>query len=101
MKGRTPNAEERKWMDAAGQLPCIACLQLGVTNTEISLHHIDGRTKAGAHLKTIPLCYAHHQGGESSGSFVSIHPWKRRFEDTFGRQDELLDQCRRMIMERE
>lgn len=97
MKGRTPTAEERRWMDRVAQIGCIACLQLGVHTPHVSIHHIDGRTKDGSHLKTIPLCYAHHQGGDARGNFVSVHPWKRRFEETFGTQMELLEMCRRMV----
>lgn len=101
MKGRTPTAEERRWMDKAGQVGCLACHQLGIHTPEVSLHHIEGRTKEGAHFKTIPLCYPHHQGGESRGSFVSVHPWKRRFEETFGTQQELLEECQRIVKEME
>lgn len=97
MKGRTPTAEERRWMDKAGQVGCLACLQLGLHTPHVSLHHIDGRTKDGAHLRTIPLCYAHHQGGEGQGWFVSVHPWKRRFEEMFGTQEELLMECQRIV----
>lgn len=97
MKGRTPTAEEKRWMDKAGQVGCIACRQLGVYQPEVSLHHIDGRTKSGAHLRTIPLCGAHHQGGDGSGVFVSVHPWKRRFEETFGTQEELLAQVQEIV----
>jgi hypothetical protein len=99
MKGRTPTAEERRWMDAAGQLGCIACHHLGVHSPQVSLHHIDGRTKEGAHFKTIPLCHFHHQGGDMRGEFVSVHPWKTRFEERFGTQLELLDLCRQMVKE--
>lgn len=61
LKGRTPTAAERVVMDALGKLPCIACLQHGKESPLISLHHIDGRTKPGAHLLQIPLCVYHHQ----------------------------------------
>nr|WP_233207467.1 Ref family recombination enhancement nuclease [Pantoea sp. ICBG 1758] len=61
LKGRTPTAAERVVMDALGKLPCIACLQHGKESPLISLHHIDGRTKPGAHLLQIPLCDYHHQ----------------------------------------
>nr|WP_145340013.1 Ref family recombination enhancement nuclease [Pantoea sp. PSNIH1] len=61
LKGRTPTAAERVVMDALGKLPCIACLQHGKESPVISLHHIDGRTKPGAHLLQIPLCKYHHQ----------------------------------------
>jgi len=61
LKGRTPTAAERVVMDALGKLPCIACLQHGKESPLISLHHIDGRTKPGAHLLQLPLCVYHHQ----------------------------------------
>jgi hypothetical protein len=61
LKGRTPTAAERIVMDALGKLPCIACLQHGKESPLISLHHIDGRTKTGAHLLQLPLCDPHHQ----------------------------------------
>ena len=99
MKGRTPTPAERRWMDAVGQLGCVACKKLGVHQPEISIHHIDGRTKAGVHFKTIPLCYLHHQGGDGKGDFVSVHPWKRRFEEMFGTQEELLAECQLLVKE--
>lgn len=61
LKGRTPTAIERVVMDALGKLPCIACLQHGKESPLISLHHIEGRTKPGAHLLQLPLCDPHHQ----------------------------------------
>lgn len=61
LKGRTPTAAERVVMDALGELPCIACLQHGKESPLISLHHIEGRTKPGAHLLQLPLCDLHHQ----------------------------------------
>lgn len=61
LKGRTPTVAERVVMDALGKLPCIACLQHGKESPLISLHHIDGRTKPGAHFLQLPLCIYHHQ----------------------------------------
>lgn len=61
LKGRAPTAAERVVMDALGKLPCIACLQHGKESPIISLHHIDGRTKPGAHMLQLPLCDNHHQ----------------------------------------
>ena len=99
MKGRTPTAAEKRWMDAVAQVGCIACKSLGVYQPEISLHHIEGRTKEGAHFKTLPLCYPHHQGGDPRGPFTSVHPWKQRLEEMFGTQEELLAQCRTLVGE--
>lgn len=84
-------------MDDAAQIGCIACLKLGIHQPHISLHHIDGRVKADAHFKTIPLCYPHHQGGDREGHFISVHPWKRRFEEQFGTQMELLEECQQRV----
>jgi hypothetical protein len=99
VKGRTPTAEERRWMDAVGELGCIACKKLGMYQPRVSIHHIEGRTKEGAHFKTLPLCYLHHQGGDSTGQYVSVHPWKRRFEEMFGTQEELLAECQILVKE--
>lgn len=78
-------AEKELWgrMAAHG---CVACRVDGVINTHVSIHHIDGRTKPGAHSLVLPLCYEHHQGGP-----LAVHPWKARFEARFGKQRDLLE----------
>jgi len=74
LKGRTPTAAERVVMDALGKLPCIACLQHGKESLLISLHHIDGRTKPGAHLLQLPLCIYHHQHA-APDNVRAQYPW--------------------------
>ena len=75
---------------------CVACKKDGVYNNYVSIHHIDGRTKKGAHRRVLPLCGPHHQtGGEDA---PAIHPFKRRFEDKYGKQMDLL---REMMIELE
>ena len=57
--------------------------------SEASPHHIDGKTKPNAHLKTIPLCGLHHQ--IPGGTHVSRHGDGRyRFEQAYGSEIELL-----------
>ncbi|POW54622.1 recombinase [Candidatus Pantoea alvi] len=73
-KGRTPTADERRVMNALGRLPCIACLMHGKTTEEISLHHIEGRTKPGAHKLVLPLCKWHHQHA-APAEIRAIYPW--------------------------
>lgn len=100
MKGRTPSAQERRFMDAVGKLPCIACLQDGIRNDHVLIHHIDGRTKLGAHTKVLPLCAAHHQHDDADPmERVGVHPYKARFEREYGRQESLLEQVRDMVGE--
>lgn len=92
MRGRTPNASEMRFMDAIGSLGCLACLKDGRVNPWISLHHIDGRTKPGAHKKVIGLCAGHHQQGTGEDkTLIAVHPYKARFEARYGTQYELLE----------
>lgn len=98
MKGRPPTAEEAHFMDRMGQLPCIACLKDGWTNHAISLHHIDGRTKPGAHFLVIPLCGPHHQQDDSDiRRRISVHGRKATFQARYGTERELLTECMAMI----
>ena len=60
----------------------------------VSIHHIDGRTKPGAHRKVLPLCAGHHQDGTGNDkSRIAVHPYKRRFEARYGSQMELKALC--------
>ena len=83
-------------MDAIGQLPCICCHLSGRYNPVISLHHIDGRTKPGAHKRQLPLCQWHHDVPaepeqveryadlipiHAKGSFGGKAAWERHFGD--------------------
>lgn len=94
MKGRPPTAEEARFMDAIAQLGCIACLKDGFVNPWISLHHIDGRTKPGAHFLTLPLCGPHHQQDDSDPrQRISLHGRKASFQARYGTERELLAEC--------
>lgn len=98
MKGRAPTADEARFMDAMGELPCIACLKDGWVNPDISLHHIDGRTKPGAHFLVLPICAGHHQDGTGPNpTLIAVHPYKARFEARYGTQMELLVECMAML----
>jgi hypothetical protein len=63
MKGKTRTTSEKSLQNRIAQLGCIACLKDGVFNDQVSIHHIDGRTKPEAHTKVLPLCAGHHQDG--------------------------------------
>ena len=91
MNGRTPTKDERRWLAAITELGCIVCLREHGKATPASPHHIDGSQKPGAHRNTIPLCWAHHQGGSDGTSqpFISRHPYKARFEAAYGPEHEL------------
>lgn len=96
MKGRTPTKAEREWMnDICEKIGCIVCLNHHYHDTPASPHHMEGRTKPGAHFLTIPLCAIHHQTG---GEGVAFHATGRKtWEKQFGTERELLQQCKDII----
>lgn len=84
-------AEQLYWSRLVSTVGCIACrVDQGIVNTHCSIHHIDGRTKPGAHMNVLPLCGPHHQTG---GEGVAIHPFKRQWEAKFGKQVDLKVMC--------
>jgi hypothetical protein len=99
MNGKTPTKGEREWLNAITGLGCIVCLREHEEATPASPHHIDGSTKPGAHRKTIPLCWAHHQGNSDGTKqpFISRHPFKARFVKAYGDEYSLLADCRERL----
>lgn len=93
MKGCKPTAAEKRLHDQLATLGCIACRMDGVYQPVVSIHHIDGRTKPGAHMKVLPLCAGHHQDGTGIPGLIAVHPWKARFEAAYGKQLDLLSRC--------
>ncbi|NTE96725.1 Ref family recombination enhancement nuclease [Agrobacterium tumefaciens] len=95
MKGKNVSAKQKKFHDLLAQhVGCQACYKdNGVRNTHVSIHHIDGRTKPGAHWKVLPVCAGHHQDGYGAPGMIAIHPYKARFEERYGRQLDLLAQA--------
>lgn len=98
MKGTTPTKAERELHHALAGLGCIACRKDGIENAFVSIHHIDGRTKPGAHKKVLPLCAGHHQDGTGNDkSLIAVHPYKARFEAKYGAQMDLLAECMQLL----
>lgn len=98
MKGRAPTAEEARFMDAVASLGCVACAKDGIANPWISLHHIDGRTKPGAHMLVLPLCAPHHQQDDADPlQRPSVHGRKATFTARYGTERELLAECQKLI----
>ena len=103
MKGRAPTAEQKRWHDLLSRVVgCIACREGHESfNDHCSIHHVDGRTKPGAHWYVLPLCAGHHQDGTGPVGFpgVAVHPFKARFEERYGSQSGLLSRCAQIIAE--
>lgn len=93
-------AEQLYWSRLVSVVGCIACRIDGNVNNHCSIHHTDGRTKPGAHRKVLPLCGGHHQDGtDNDKTKIAIHPWKRRFEEKYGTQEELMAMCDKILNE--
>lgn len=97
MQSHRASKEEREWMDRIAEMGCVVCLKfLGLT-TPPEIHHIAGKVKEGSHLLTIPLCHLHHRSGQDTAAFTSRHPFKSRFEERYGTEQELLEWTRKEI----
>ncbi len=91
MQGRTvTNAQKIYWDNLCQVVGCIVCRKEGNFNNYVSIHHLDGRTKPNAHWLVLPLCASHHQ---DNGLAVAVHPYKKRFEQTYGNQYQLITEC--------
>ena len=97
MKGRNPSAAEKRLHSMLAGIGCIACRIDGRHNPVVSIHHIDGRTKPGAHRRVLPLCAGHHQDGYGAPGLIAVHPYKARFEKQYGPQTELLEMCLQIL----
>lgn len=100
MKGRPPTQEERRFMDRICQLGCVACRVSGFNSPLVSPHHIDGKTKPGAHFLVLPLCEKHHQIADTHKPkrWISRHgDGRKAFEDAYGKERDLLQMCKEMM----
>lgn len=84
-------------MSRVRALGCVVCKQFHDEETPAEIHHVDGKTKEGAHFMVLPLCYIHHRAGISVPAAVSRHPYKADFEARYGTEEELLELVARML----
>ena len=84
-------------MDSISQVGCIVCKVHYDCFTPAEVHHIDGKTKPGAHLKTIGLCYRHHREGVNNEMYVSRHPFKAEFVKRYGTEMDLLEKVKELV----
>jgi hypothetical protein len=93
--------KERQHLGRLAALGCIACRQMGYSDTPAEIHHIRagvGKGQRASHYEAIPLCPAHHRG--TAGLKVpSIHGSKNNFIRAFGTEHQLLDLCLDLLKE--
>ncbi len=91
MKGRTPTADERRFMNSLCSLGCIVCRLSMSIFSPCTVHHIDGKTKPGAHYHILGLCGNHHQVPDTQKPkrWVARHENKTEFEKLYGTEQSL------------
>lgn len=87
---RSPTKADKVRFAQLQEMGCIVCRLYLEVYSPPEIHHIAGKTKAGAHQKTIPLCFRHHREGADCDKYTSRHPHKLRFEERYGREITLL-----------
>lgn len=91
MLGRSvTNNQKQYWNLLCHEVGCIACIKESRYNNYCSIHHIEGRTKKDSHWLVLPLCSGHHQ---DNGTAIAVHPYKKRFEQKYGNQYQLIGDC--------
>jgi len=103
--GRTPTKDEQDWLNLVGQLPCIVCTIYLDVETPACIHHMEGKTKVGAHYHVLPLCPKHHQQ-KCNLLETDVNYWisrhgnnKTAFENFYEPEQELLFKVQDMVTE--
>jgi len=101
MQSRSPTAEEKEWLNLLAQMPCIVCSEChGVHDSPAEIHHINGKTRKNAHLKTIALCSKHHRHKDNNhpSRWISRHGDGRTiFQEKYMNEYALLDRQREAV----
>ncbi len=102
MKGKNPTAKDKRFWDAICEIGCIVCFNTFNEFTPGTIHHIDGRTKPGAHKSVLCLCARHHQVASDTGEWVTRHgpgrkSGKAMFEAAYGTEQELLNKTMELL----
>lgn len=90
--------QDKERFEKLKQIGCVACSKKGLFSEPI-IHHIRKHTGLGLrppHTDTIPLCPQHHNMGNDS-----VHLNKKKFEELFGSELQLLDEANEKIKQLE
>lgn len=89
---------ESAWMDAIQQIGCIACIVDEKPTSIAEIHHMLSGGRRLGHLFTLPLCFWHHRSGRNDEQVVSRDQNQRRFEARYGKESDLLEKVRQMVL---
>lgn len=86
---KAPTAQEREFHRYVRDLGCCVCFKLRRVIQPCDVHHIlDGGRRMGE-MFVLGLCERHHRGGHNS-EWVSRHPFRVLFVQTYGSELDLL-----------
>lgn len=86
---------EANHMAEVVELGCIVCTKVHGVTSPAEIHHIVGDGKR-SHFKVLPLCFHHHRGGKDEEP-ISRHPYKARFVEAYGTEQDLLNEVLQLI----
>ena len=100
--GRKPTVLEQDWLNHSFQIPCLACrLFHNVEDSPAEYHHINGKTKPGAHFAGFSLCSKHHRISDTihPKRWVSRHgDGKRIFQDRYMPEGAFLKEQQKQVL---
>jgi hypothetical protein len=86
---RKATREEERWIKAALDFGCWACVMDGHAPRPTAYHHVVIGNRRLGHLFGYGLCDpGHHQNGQALG-LISRHPHKAQFEARYGTDMEI------------
>lgn len=97
-QGESVTIAEQSWISDMLQIGCIACI---VDSKPVSLpevHHMLSGGRRLGHMFTLPICFFHHRSGRNDQEVVSRDQNQRRFEARYGKESDLLEKVRQLVL---
>ena len=104
-KTKAPTKKDKRRFQLLPQVGCICCKACGIHNEYVQIHHIISGNKRMGHQYSLPLCVWHHSGVPPEGltpeeAESKVGPSlksKKRFNEVFGSELELLEWTNRFL----
>lgn len=95
--------EERAWMDALSQLPCIIGSLFPQARKDcgpwLENNHLTDCGRRRGHLFTLRMCFNHHQAQSPLPVGHAYHKGHKTFVENYGSDDWLLEQQQAAVKE--
>lgn len=88
---------EREFQAKVRDLGCICCLLDLKVHSQAEIHHMLSGGRRRGEMFVLPLCPTHHRGQINNRVAVSRDHDQRRFENRYGKEDDLLAKVKQLI----